>query len=243
MRFGNSNPPIVEAHLITNATRRRRAGALGIASVPLLVAGFLLIGIDAPGSDEAGRKYVSYFTDNTDQIWIGSILTLIGLTAFLAFLVGGLRDVLRRPEPHADGFPGLVVAAGTAWALFTLVGVTLIAGTAGAADFFEGFTLDADTARLMLGMSWLPSIYDGLAACVVVAATSLGATRTGTLPKAFARAGFVVAAVLFVGAFVGVAGLLFPLWVLAVSVVLIKRHATETQSPTVYAQRPASSPV
>ena len=214
---------------------------LGVASVPLLVAGFLLIGIDAPGSDEAGREYVSYFTDNTGRIWIGTILTMIGLAAFLGFLAGGLRDVLRRSGPEADGVSGVAVAAAAAWALFTLLGVTLIAGTAGAADFFEGFTLDADTARLVLGLSWLPSIYAGLAACVVVAATSLGARRAGAMPKVLVRAGFLVAAFVFVGAFVGVAAMLFALWLLAVSVALVRRSAPEAQPSTVSPQRPAGA--
>jgi hypothetical protein len=226
---------------MTTATIRRRAGALGISSVPLLVAGFLLIGIDAPGSDEPGREYVSYFTDNSGRIWIGTMLSLLGIAAFLAFAAGGLRDVLRRSGPEADGLSGLAVAAATAWALFTLVGVTLIAGTAGAADFFEGFILDPDTARLMLGMSWLPSIYGGLAACVVVTVTSLGARRTGALPKVLVRAGFVVAAALFVGAFVGVAGVLFALWVLAVGVVLVRRSGPEAQRAALHPQRPVGS--
>jgi hypothetical protein len=214
---------------VTTAPRQRRTGALAIASAPLLVAGFLLVGIDAPGSDQAGREYVSYFTDNTDRIWIGAILSVVGLAAFLAFLAGGW-------------LPRLATAAGAAWALFSLVGVTLIAGTAGAADFFEGFTLDPDTARLMLGMSWLPSIYAGLAACVTVAATSLDARRTGTLPRGLVRAGYVAAAILFVAAFVGVASFLFPLWVLLIGVMLAMRPASETQTAAVQYSAPSARP-
>jgi hypothetical protein len=78
---------------------------------------------------------------------------------------------------------------------------------------------------------------------VAVAATSLGAMRTGALPKALVRAGFVVAAALFVAAFVGVAGMLFPLWVLALGVVLVTRSAPETERSTIHAQRPVSSTV
>lgn len=228
---------------MTTATSRRRAGAVGIVSVPLLVAGFLMMGIDAPGSDDAAGEYVSYFTRDTGQIWSGAILTVLGLVAFLAFLAAGLHDVLRRSEPEAGRLPGLAVAAGTAWALFTLVGVTIIAGTAGAADFFEGFTLDPDIARLMLGMSWLPSIYAGLAATVVVAATSLSARRSWAMPNAFGRASLVAAAAVFVGAFMGVAGVLFGLWVLATSVLLIVQGDAQDRPEAVHARHPVGSPV
>lgn len=223
---------------MTAATKRRRSGALGIASAPLLVAGFLLIGVDAPGSDAAGREYVSYFTDNEGRIWIGAILTLIGLAAFLAFLGGGLRDVLPSGA-DTGGVAGLVVAAGAAWALFTLMGVTLTLGTASAAGYFEGFTLDADTARLMLGLSWFPSIYSGLAATAAVAATSLSARRTGSLPTPFVRAGFVVAALLLVTAFIGVSLPLFALWVLAAGLVLVSRTGGEGR-PAAIPARPAT---
>jgi hypothetical protein len=221
---------------------RRRAAALGILSAPLLIVGFLLISVESPGSDEPAREYVSYFSDNEGQIWIGTILTLLGLAAFLTFLVGGLRDVLVRAAPEGRGLPGLVLAAGTAQALFTLAGVTLMAGTAGAAGFFEGFALDADTARLMIGLSWLPSIYGGIAASVAVAAASLGASRTGALPRAFVRAGFGVSVLLFVAAFIGVAGMLFALWVLAAGVVISRSQAGARPAPT-YTQPPASMPV
>lgn len=228
---------------MTTATKRRRTGALGIVSAPLLVAGFLLIAVDAPGSDAAGSEYVSYFTDNEGRIWIGAILTLIGIAAFLVFLGGGIRDVLR-PAADTGGVVGLVVAAGTAWALFTLVGVTLTVGTTSAAGYFEGFTLGADTARLMLGLSWFPSIYGGLAACVVAAATSIAARRTATLPRGLVRAGFIAAAILFVSSFIGVAGILFPLWILAVSVELTRRPAVDPRPAVVgYSPPAAGSPV
>jgi hypothetical protein len=215
---------------MTTATRPRLTGALGIASAPLIVAGFVLIGLDVPGEDQAGSAYVAYFTDNVGRISIGAILSIAGLAAFLAFLAGGW-------------LPRLATAAGTAWALFSLVGVTMIAGTAAVADFFEGFTLDPDTARLMLGMSWLPSIYAGLAACVAVAATSLAARRTGALPRVLVRAGYVAAAILFVVAFVGFASVLFPLWVLVLGVMLATRPASRTATAPVHAQRPVGSTV
>jgi hypothetical protein len=209
-------------------TRRgeRLAGLLGIASVPLLVAGALLIGLPTPAEDDPDREFVNYFTEHDGEIWLGATLTVLGLVSLLVFLTG-LRTLLRRAEPERGGGAGLVLAAGTGFALFELVGVTIIAGTAGAADFFDGFALDPDTARLMLGMSWLPSIYGGLAATVVVAATSLVAKRTGILPKGFVRAGYVVTAVLFVTAFLGFGGLVFAVWVLVVGVVLITRTGGE----------------
>lgn len=219
---------------MTTRNTQRRAAALGIASAPLIAAGFLLIGVEAPGPDEPGPEYVSYYIENNGQIWIGAILTLLGLAALMAFLAGGLRDVLANTEPEEGKPAGVVLAAGSAYALFTLAAVTVTAGTAGAADFFEGFTLDEDTARLMLGMTWLPSIYGGLAATVAVAAASLSARRSAALPAWFARMGFLVAALLLVTAFTGASGPLFALWVLGASLVLLRRTGDRS--------RPAAGP-
>ena len=226
---------------MTTRRSQRLAGAFGLASVPLLIAGALLIGLPIPGEDEPGREYVNYFTEDDGQIWLGAMLTFLGLIAFLVFLTG-LRGLLRRAEPERGGLSGLVLAAGTATALFELVGVTILAGTAGSTEFFEGVTLDPDTAQLMLGMSWLPSIYAGLAATVVVAATSLSARRTGALPRAFARAGFVVAPVMLVASVVGFTDVLLPLWVIAAGSLLILRSGAEARPDTAYDQPPAGVP-
>jgi hypothetical protein len=206
---------------VTTARRHRITGALGIASAPLLIAGFLLIAVAIPAADDSDREFVAYFTENTAEIWAGAALTTIGVVAFLAFLAR-LRGALVSS--------GLMLAAGTAWVLFTLAGTTIYAGTAGAADYFDGFILDPDTARLMIGMGWLPSIYAGFAATVTIAAGSLSALRTGALPTAMARAGFAIAALAFVASFMGVAGFLLAIWTVMVGVVLVARARGEHRS-------------
>jgi hypothetical protein len=200
----------------------RLTGLCGIVSLPLLAAGALLIGLPTPDEDDPGSEYVSYFTEHDGEIWLGAVLTVVGLVALLVFLAG-LRTVLRSAEPDRSGPSTLVLSAGVAVALFELVPVTMLAGTAGSTEFFDGFTLDPDTAQLILGLGWLPSIYAGLAATVIVATTSIAARRTGALPSGLARAGYGVAVIAFLGAFAGFGDLVLAVWVLAVSVVLIAR--------------------
>lgn len=205
-----------------------RTGVLGLISLPLVVAGSLLISLELPGQDAADSEFVAYFADNEGEIWIGAMLAVAGIAAFVGFLTG-LIGVLRRGEPDPGARSGIVLGAGLAWALFALVPPTLAAGVAGSPEFFD-FTLPADTAQLAIGFGWLPAIYAGIAASVVIAATSLSARASGALPKAVVRAGFVLAPIVFLAAFPGFALLLFALWVVAVGIVVIVRARREIGS-------------
>ncbi len=210
------------------AQRSRRAfGALGIVAAPLIVGGFLLLVVGVPSEDAPGREFVAHFTDNVGRFWAGALLTLLGLAAALAFLVGAVRPALRGGDAANGILPALVLAAGAAWSLFTLMGATVTVVTASSAEFFEQFTLEPETTWLALGVSWMVSIYAGLAATIAVAAVSVGARRTGALPRAFSRVGFVVAGLLPIAAVIGIAGIVFALWLLVAGAVVSRSAPSE----------------
>jgi hypothetical protein len=222
---------------MTTSRSQRLTGAFGLVSVALVASGFLLIELNAPTGDTiSDREVVSYFTDHKDAIFGGATLMFGGVLAFLPFLAG-LRTVLRRAEPEGGGASSLVLAAGAGWALFMLAGISIMAGIPGAIDYGKPFTVDPDTARLVMSLSWTPwFIYGGIAATVLIAATSISARRTGALPRMFVYAGFVLAALLLVGTMGGGFGVpVIPLWMIAVSVVLIARPVAK--------DRPAAAPV
>lgn len=202
-----------------------RTGVLGLISMPLVVAGSAVISLDLPDQDAADSEFVAYFADNDGQIWLGAILAVAGIAALAAFVLG-LARTLRRDQSVPGDRSGLVRGAGLALALFALVPPTVSAGVAGSQEFFE-FTLTAEMAQLAIGVTWVPSIYAGIAASVVIAAASLTARRSGALPKAMVRAGFVLAPIVLVGAVPGFALPLFAIWAVAVGIVLIVRARRE----------------
>src|SRR5262245_10852217 len=217
----------------------RIAGALGLGSVALVVAGLLITFGPAPTGDTySDREIVSYFTDHRDDITLGTLIVFVGVIAFLVF-VALLREVLRRAERDGGNASGLALAAGVAWSLFMVAGCWVLGAIPGALDYAKPFTVDPDTARLLMSMTWTPFVVlAGVAAAVLVGATSVSARRTGALPRRFARAGYVVAPLVFIGAFAGFYLVLFPLWLVALCVILIARAGAIRQPTGAPEQRP-----
>jgi hypothetical protein len=229
---------------MTSSRSQTLTGALGLVSAALLVSGFALVEINAPtGEVVSDREVVSYFTDHKDAIFGGATLMFGGVLAFLPFLAG-LRTVLRRGEPEGGGASSLVLAAGAGWALFILAGISIMAGIPGAMEYGKPFTVDPDTARLVMSLSWTPwFIYGGIAATVLIAATSISARRTGALPRMFVRTGFVLAALLLVGTLGGGFGVpVIPLWMVTVSAVLIARPGVKDRRASAPVQPAAEVP-
>ena len=207
----------------------RWVGVAGLLLTALLILSFAIASGGQLGAPEANRSdatILDWYTDSGNQVryLIGAMIGGLAVIAFLVFLVG-LRRMLE--EVRA---PGALVELSYVGGLMlaTLAFVQLAVGSSLAATFAysDTFELDPDTARivLMIGNVWLPAI-SGIPGALFMGAASLASRRAGFLPAWLTWTGFVLTP-LSVLAFPGFGtnGYLAVLWVLLVSIVLLRRR-------------------
>jgi hypothetical protein len=196
----------------------RLAALAGIVAVVLWVVGVLIAG-EVP--DEA-EEILTRFQEESGRILAGGFIFQLGALFFFIFL-GALRLRLFAAEGPTGFLTAIAFAAGVAVAIF-LLGVP--GGEMSAALAEED--LDASSALALANISDLFFIGAELSAALLLVAVGLLILRYGPMPRWLAWVSFVLALLLLIPP-IGWAGLLFgfPLWVLAVSVLLWMRPAGE----------------
>jgi hypothetical protein len=201
----------------------RRVGAwMGIVFVVLFVAGFLTV--PTPDDSSDSDKWARWWTDSGHRVAavIGTYLIVLALLAFVWFM-WSLRDRLRSAS-------GMMVTFGSLFVGLTLTSALVRATIPGAKLFGDSpIPADADLARQLdnLGFGlWL--VAGALCAGAFTAIASWLAHRDGVLPRWLVIAGYVVA-VLQLAAGIFIPFVLFVLWVLVVSIVLLRRGGTSAQ--------------
>jgi hypothetical protein len=213
----------------------RAAGAAGIASVVLVVAGRVVAG-GVPHVTASAHTIVSYYAKRSH--WhrqeAGLLLGALSMVFFLWF-VGGLRARLRAGERAGAPLSSVVLAAGVAFAvlyaaLSTMRGV--IAFALDGSHAFRAAALDPQLVRSLEEARSLFFLHALVAGAVLMAAASLLALRTGVLARWLGAGGLAVAALVLVGAFVASAVVFLLLaWILVVGVVLTAQpHPARTSS-------------
>jgi len=208
--------------------RDRWVGVAGLLVAALLILSFLVAAgpFGAPEANRSDATILDWYTDSGNQLRFvaGSMIAAFATIAFLVFLVG-FRGMLE--ESGAVGVlvelsyvGGLIVAA------LGFVEVAVGSSVAATFTFSDTFELDPDTARivLMIGNVWLSAI-SGIPGALFMGAASLASRRAGFLPAWLTWTGFVLTplSVLAIPGF-GTTGYLAVLWVLLVSIVLLRRR-------------------
>jgi uncharacterized membrane protein YhaH (DUF805 family) len=204
---------------------RNRWGAIaGLVFFVLFVLGFILSG-GTPEYDASDREWVEWFEDdgNTDLQVVSMFLLVaaaLALLCFLAVLTRRLRAT-NRPE-----LVNLAIGAGLVLAAMIIVGGIAMAQVSAAITFGDDYPIpNADVLRqseqIGFGVALLGG---GWAAALLVGVASLAARGTDLLPRWLVTAGYVAAVLLLVSVFFIPLALL-PLWVLAVSIVMLRRPA------------------
>ena len=197
--------------------RTGRVGAwMGIAFVVLFVAG--AITIPMPSDNKNTGQWARWWTDSGHRAGaiVGAYLTVLGVFAFIWF-ASSLRDRFREGG-------GLMLTFGSIFAALALVSVMVRVSIPGAKQF--GSTpvpAGGDLARQFdqIGFALL-LVAGALAAGLFVGMASYLARRSGALPGWLTIAGYVVAVLQLVASFF-FPFLLFLLWVLVASIVLLRR--------------------
>jgi hypothetical protein len=190
----------------------------GVAAVVLIVVGVVAGAFGGPEPNEGtGQEWLTYFRDNETQIYLSGLVFAIGVIVFLWFL-GGLRTALLAAEAAAGQWAAVAFGAGIAMAAMLMAIVA-----PGAAGAFANDALEPAAAQSLGLMSFIFFIGAQVFGAAFLAATALAALRSGQLPVWLAWATLAVAVVLLTP--IGFLALLigFPLWVLAVSVLLWRK--------------------
>ena len=208
----------------------RTTGLFGAISAVGLTVGVLLVSSIPVGGDASTDEEIREFYDDSGDralVVIGLYVTVASLILFAPFLVG-----LYRRSRIAEGDTGwasqTALVLGASFAVLAMAGAAALAAVAGAISMAgEPSDLpDTGVARFIghLGYALL-LIAGGLAAAGFLAALSWVIVRTRWLPAWTGWLGFIAAALLLVAViFVPFAAL--PLWMLAVSAVLVVKRRT-----------------
>jgi hypothetical protein len=207
----------------------RIAAASGVVFVILLVVGILLL--DIPGHDDSDTIVNEFYASSGDRARVvASAYLLAGaglaLLVFLAFLRGYLKAI--------EGEPGTLSAIAFGAGLVFVVSLFAL-GAAQSPTY--ALSIDAfDEPQSELTRAVIPHlgysmfIYGLWAAAAMIASTSLVILRSAAFARWMAWAGFAAAAVLVFGIFF-MPIIALPLWVLAMSVELLR--ARSPVAPTV----------
>lgn len=195
---------------------------LGVLFVALFVAGIILTG-STPGSDAPGKTVISFYQDNKSKEVAGNgILGLGGL--FFLFFAGAVWGRLRRSEEAH-----VLAVVGFAGAVMVAVGASILTGLGFAlTDVPDKLDPSAAQALNILGTDLFFTLVVGGAAFSI--ATGLAIVRSRTLWPWFGWVGVVIGVPLATPLAV-VAGIVFLLWVLVLSILLFMRSEKPALTP------------
>ena len=205
--------------MTTSGSLARLTPLSGIAFVALMVSVISFEGEELPSS-ASPAEVLAHWSDRADSRLLVACLSATALLFLLVF-AASLRGALRAREPaeasaSVVSFAGAVVAAS---GLALSACVTLAASRAGDAGSADAVVpLDH-----LVQSAWLP-ITAGFA--VMTLAAGIGGARTGALPKVLCWLAVILGIAFLTPAGI-VAFLLTPLWIIAVSVVLVRAQSRQ----------------
>jgi hypothetical protein len=205
----------------------RIAAAGGILYVGLTVLGNDVLGSggEAPGMTASVARIGAYVSTHppTPLSWATLYIELLGILAFVFFL-GSLWSVLRRAEDEHGPFSAIAFGAG-----LVLVGVKVTSFPALIVAFYRGQEgMDPQLAAALLDMNEVSFVLTWAVGAVLLAATAVVVLRSGSLPRWLGWSAAVLSPALLVGvafatSFGFVPYVLTMVWIVATSIVLIRR--------------------
>ncbi len=200
-------------------TRLARLGPwMGIAFFVLFVAGFIVF--PSPKDNNNARQWERLWLDSGHRTGavIGAYLMVLGVLAFIWF-AWSLRERLGQGA-------GLMFTFGSVFAAIAMVSALVRASIPGGKLFGDVPVPAGAFSRQFDGIGFgLLLVAGSLAAGMFVGVASYLARGSGALPGWVTGAGYVVAVLQLAGSFF-FPFVLFPLWVLIASIVLVRRGST-----------------
>jgi hypothetical protein len=215
---------------MSDANYRRLGAMAGIAAMVLIVVGFFLPGAP-PKADDPVTEFTDFLVDKRGALLAGTMLIGLGAALLLTFF-SALRDQLT-VGGRGNAFAREAFAAGIVTVTINLIGTAILAGAAfevgGLGDDVLNRAL-VDTAAEVFTMA-------GFAVAVFFFATAAAVSQSGGLPRWTVPTGYAVGVLQLVstvavfagsgffaagGAFAPLAFLVAAIWIIAVSVVMLR---------------------
>jgi hypothetical protein len=199
----------------------RAAAAAGIAFALLTATSLILLRLSTPADPASASQWLSD-ADRRKAVSVALNLVPFAGIAFL-WLIGVLRDRIGGREDRF--FATVFLGSGLLFVGMFFSAAALAGGLLGAAASHRSGTPGSDTLALGRGAtSILLNVYSMRMAAVFTITTVTIARRTEIISRWLWGAGLVTAVVLLVGVgFSGWLELLFPAWILALSIDIIAR--------------------
>ncbi len=208
-----------------------RGGPLtGLLSVAGSFVGVMLV-LGQPQDKDSDPKIVAYFAKHSHQVQgvVGFFVFLVGILFLLTFLAA-----LRERLLAAEGQPGLcalVFGAGVASLPLWAVSMLLANAASFASSETSTFRIDPNTFRLLADTAYFAWVAAVFVSSLVVWGTSAIALRTGVLPGWYARLGILAGVVQLFGFFF-FPFLIWWLWIIVTSALLVSRRSAATATAT-----------
>jgi hypothetical protein len=202
----------------------------GIVFVVLFVVGIMLL--NTPDTDDPLTKIKAFYDDsgNRRQIIIAAyVLWLSGV--FFFWFLASLRSRLMSVEGPPGRLTSIAFAGGVVFVAMLMVATSCFAFIAGEISFGDVHNISPDFERVLPDLGYPILLIGGMfSAIAMIDAASVLIVRTGVLPKWIGWYGFVAAiGLLFAAFFIPI--ILLLLWVLFVSVALLRRSGVELTEP------------
>jgi hypothetical protein len=199
------------------------AAATGIAFPLLFVGAAFLIGGAGGDTVDPADVVAGRLEDNLVMLGVGTAVAALAAVALLWFS-GSLRTALRVAEGGQGRLSAVAFGAGVIGAAMILVGAL----TAGSAGFeLADYQGNAEGARAVYGISFVfPFFGVAISLGALLLATGLVSLRTGLFPAWLGWSGAVLGVIFLLGWWTwfipSFGGILVLLWVIAISIVLIR---------------------
>ncbi|MGY1710911.1 hypothetical protein ACI8AC_15515 [Geodermatophilus sp. SYSU D00758] len=206
-----------------------KAGWSGIVFALLLVASVVLVG-RAPGLTASDREYADFYAGGGDEmVAVGLYLVpFAGIAALWHMTTTRMLLQARRPDWWTDVTHWLHLAACVLFVAMLFAGAAAAGSPALVVQFSDAAVLDPEVARGMAAAGYtLVFVYGVRAAGMYMITTTVLARAAGTVPRWLALLSLLAAGFLLVSTTFHPAVLLvFPVWVLVVSIRQLVRRPT-----------------
>jgi hypothetical protein len=227
--------PAVGQELNLDPKQSRRstvAGVCGILFLPVFVVGAIMA-LSSPDSKDSDTKWRDWYADSghRTQMLIGAYLLIVSALLFLAF-TAGLRERLSVSLAPASAARWFLAATAIAFAALVMVGAIQTVGIAGNISFGDTpVPKDADLLRNNFGFPFI-FVAGALSAAAFIATAGVIGRSVGLFPSWLKWLSFVAAVILiFAVIFLPMAAL--PIWVLIVSIILLRAPAAGARARAV----------
>jgi len=208
-----------------------RVGGVGgivffVSVVVLIVLMPLSHSVSEPAFDASSSAFLAYATSEAKLPFALNVLGILGLYGFVVFAVV-LADKFRTNEGRSNAPSGLVVVAAGVFIVFWLAEFGIRS-----AETFRHTDLDAVSASILYGLSNGIFVISWAAVAAFLVAAGVASLWSRALPSWLGWAALVIGVALFLavaaplGVFWYLPYLLFFIWVLAASVVLLRTVPT-----------------